>query len=78
MKRRKQGVKRKRILSEIVGWLEGAQRRYPPWGTMGIAESILSLAEGLNPSYGSCRSKPSSAGCKSLINITYTGLGNNP
>jgi len=29
----------------------GAQRRYPPWGTMGIAESILSLAEGLNPSY---------------------------
>ena len=29
----------------------GAQRRYPPWGMMGITESILSLAEGLNPSY---------------------------
>jgi hypothetical protein len=26
-------------------------RRYPPRGTMGIAEFILSLAEGLNPSY---------------------------
>jgi len=29
----------------------GAQRRYPPLGMMGIAESILSKAEGLNPSY---------------------------
>ena len=29
----------------------GAKRRYPPRGTMGIAESILSNAEGLNPSY---------------------------
>jgi hypothetical protein len=29
----------------------GAKRRYPPRGTMGIVESILSNAEGLNPSY---------------------------
>jgi len=29
----------------------GAKRRYPPRETMGIAESILSNAEGLNPSY---------------------------
>ena len=29
----------------------GAKRRYPPLGMMGIAESILSKAEGLNPSY---------------------------
>ena len=29
----------------------GAKRRYPPRKTMGIAESILSTAEGLNPSY---------------------------
>jgi len=30
----------------------GAQRRNPPQITMGFVEFILSLAEGLNPSYG--------------------------
>jgi hypothetical protein len=36
----------------------GAKRRYPPWATMGIAESILRNAEGLNPSYAGIAAKP--------------------
>jgi hypothetical protein len=52
--RRQQGYRSNRILAEIVGWVEAhsadTHRR-----TMGTAESILSLAEGLNPSYAESR-----------------------
>ena len=36
----------------------GAKRQYPPFGMMGIAESILSPAEGLHPSYGGIAAQP--------------------
>jgi len=36
---------------EIVGWVEVQSADTHRGGTMGIAESILSQAEGLNPSY---------------------------
>ena len=41
----------KQDLSVIVGWVEARSADTYRWGIMGIAESILNYAEGLNPSY---------------------------
>ena len=41
----------KQDLSVIVGWVEARSADTHRWGMMGIAESILSHTEGLNPSY---------------------------